>query len=210
MWNMAAMALAFILAAVSLYCIVKKKGNQTLFSATLVVGAGLVILFNNIPIENIFHTFPSPQAIVDYLGSYELLGAAEGQDSCLLLYYAPHSWEIKAMLAPRSGNGYKLGTSEDKGLAGTLTQGGWTAQIFSSARSDDLYVYITGASLSPDVTVSDTIGTPFQTLLTPIPAGEEGGESGYSVISFAPLYQPVDGPCRVTVNASGEEAVFQF
>ncbi len=209
MWNVIAMALCFILAGVSLFCVAKKKGNQVLFSITLVLGAGLVILFNTIPVENLFYTFPTPAAIADYLRAEELLGVVEGQDSCLILYRPTGSHVGNAMIAPKAAGGYKLGVEGDKGTAATLREGAWTAQIFTSARSSDGYLYVTGTAHSAEVSVHDGIGSPFQTLLTPLDPDEDGRPQ-YAFSACTLFQRAADGTCRITLDDGGETVTFQF
>ncbi len=131
---------------------------------------GCVSLAGLAPIENLFITFDSPQAALNYVGSgnREVLCTVEGEDSTAVIYY-PKQNEYAYLFLKKTKEGWKINPFVKSYNKTSLEESiYYDANIYRLRNSDDCYiiVFMLGMSHSDitkeDVIITDNRGTSFQ------------------------------------------------
>lgn len=199
MWGNYVEILANVLfyGAILLAIVHKKKRKLWIVCLAL---AGAVSLYTTfVPIENIFYSFPSAEAVAKYACKGEVIDILNGKESSLILY-AEKPGTVLYMLSNKTEKGYKIGTYWNiRRHSRLISNPPAPIQIYESANAVDQYIYVFGMVEGKDVVIYDTQGNDF--LLFEKSSTQTGIERT-SFEAFCILNDAEDTDYRITVNGT--------
>ena len=123
-----------------------------------------------IPVENFFITFKTPQDVFYYTTGGTITGVVEGKDSCLIIYNKQNTYY--KTFALKGNGGYKIYPEPLLNLPQYPTVHVLDEEIVSSTititnpkNTDDYYVGGMLITTTPDCSLTDSLGSEFQTFV---------------------------------------------
>ena len=157
--------LLIIICAVLILRVFKKKKKP--FKICIAALFLIAIVTISQPIENIFITFDSPEALINYYSQGEVVKVIDGNESCCAVSLIGEDEMIH--LIPKSNGGYKIpdmfttsvysdGFAKDKDNVTSL-------KVYNVNGTNDYYITGVGFSDSNDIMLSDNFGSqPYVTI----------------------------------------------
>ena len=183
------------------------KGRVAVAVLALVLCIAPALAFPPPPIENLLYTFPTPEAVMEYLyPKAELDFLVEGEHSTLLYCH-----DKKVYIAPKVEGGYHLEKNPPiwdafslthTPYAGTGPDGNlYHVTIFQTPDCPDRYVSIFGALMnSPDVAVISSGEERFVSRITTNPVQAVNGTVFSYLSAISPMKCGEDGLCHITIR----------
>lgn len=154
-YHVSRLILTVLIFLIALYILIRKKeqliGGK---KAAVIVPALLVILVIRLPIESLFISFSSPEAIFRHYELGNVYEVAEGRESCLVI--SKRRSGVQLAFYPRSDKGYKvdLSISGILGISGVLRselikkeeKGSILFMLYEYKNTGDYYLLISGSS----------------------------------------------------------------
>lgn len=198
-----------------------KKGKVLVAVLALVLCGILELFFPPPPIENFLHTFPTPEAVAEYLyPKGEVCFVVEGEHSALV-YGSQHN-EDYFYITPKADGGYHLAEHPRLGEFRSFTipweataQDGnfYSICLYSVPNCPDRYIYLSGILVnSPDVKVSYPDAEPFSTInrTTPVITANENTYTHSLLTAIAPIKCREDGTCRILIHSGQQSFPIDF
>ena len=133
------------------------KTKKKFFNVMAIVISMLLLFMSfEVPIENLFVTFKTPEDVFKYSRIGTVKYIIEGKESCMMIYSQNNdNLSTSTIIIPKGNNGYKIGTSNSYRLAymNSYTKG--SIMILNFNDSLDFYAVITGQKTNPKVEISD-------------------------------------------------------
>lgn len=196
------------------------KGRVAVTALVLILYAALALASPLPPIENLLYTFPTPEAVMEYLyPKAELSLLVEGEHS--VLFYCHDKKEEYFYIAPKVEGGYHLAGQPrptDHFRTYTLPWHG-TAQdgnfyditIHSIPDCPDRYVLVTSVLMdSSDVAVISSGEERFVSRITLNPVQVSNGTTVSILSAIAPLKCGKDGLCHITIRNGQQYFTIDF
>ncbi len=161
MWGKCVESLANIVSAVFFALAIWDKKRRKKWFVALTISAIASLYTSSVPIENVFYSFPTAEAVAKYACKGEVIDILAGEESSLILY-SEEPGTVSYMLSNKTGAGYKHGPEKAVRRHSHLTAA-YQAQvlIYESAHAIDKYAYVIGILEGKDVVVADTEGNHF-------------------------------------------------
>lgn len=197
------------------------KGRVAVTALALVLCSVLALAFPLPPIENLLYTFPTPEAVMEYLyPGAELDFFVEGENS-VLFYCQDKEKEHMLYIAPKVEGGYHL--AEQPRLADlfrtytlpwhdTAQDGNfYSITVHFIPDCPDRYVLVSGALMdSPDVAAISSGEERFISRITTHPIQAADGTAVSILTAFAPLKCGEDGLCHITIRNGQQYFTIDF
>lgn len=197
-----------------------RKGRVAVTILAMVLCIVLALSFPLPPIENLLYTFPTPEAVMEYLyPKAEMDILVEGEHS--VLFYCHDKEEEHIYIAPRVEGGYHLAgrprlaehfwtdTTPWQGIAqdGNI----YDITIHSVPDCPDRYVGVFGSLMdSPDVTIISSGEERFVSRITTNPIQAVNGTVFSYLFATAPLKCDEDGLCHITIRNGQQYFTIDF
>lgn len=199
MWGNCVEILANILFYGTLVLAIFHKKKRKLWIVCLALAGAVSLYTAFVPIENIFYSFPSAEAVAKYACKGEVIEILEGQESSLILY-AEKPGTVSYMLSNKTEKGYKIGTYWSMRRHSHLTLNPPAPiRIYESKNAVDKYIYVFGIIEGRDVSINDTQGNDFLLF------EESSTHTGVELTSFEAfciLSDAEDTDYKITVNST--------
>ena len=157
--------LIIVALVISVIAIFKKTNFKRTYK--YIVCAILIVAFTiliTVTFENYLVSFKSPEAAFKYISYGKLVNVLEGDQSSCVLYIEPGSSnsDVRLMVFPKMGGGYKLGTNYSLEMVGMSLSGeNYSVVVYKYNYSEDYYVKISVLSTSQNSNVSDNLSWDF-------------------------------------------------
>jgi len=125
----------------------------------------------NYPIDALIHTFPTPEAVAEYVCPGKLLEIIDGEESALIVYQDEKN-SLCTMVAPKTQTGYRVGGYNSDVTNLSTSIGACHVTIRESRRCSDRYVAVFGLISNNVLTVTDSMMSQFSVLTYPYPADD--------------------------------------
>lgn len=164
MWYHAIRIILFIIIFITLFILLKKKIDKRKYTKIILL-VGCIIacnLFFLFPIENIFISFDSPEAVFKYFSHGQIKDVSEGINSCMIVYSTGTN-EYSYILIPKSDDGYKIPNALTTKKISKSFQKTGSFELCRVNKTDDYYVFGVFISESEDFKMFDSENTQFKT-----------------------------------------------
>ena len=145
----------FIFLSLSVYF----KKAQKKWIICMIIFGGISVYSSFYPVENLFYSFSSPEAVADYSCDGEIIKIIDGTESSLILY-SDLTNNVSYMLSNRTADGYKIGNHGGRDQY-TVLHPQVPIRIIESANAKDKYVYAFGVVTGHDLSICDTQNNQF-------------------------------------------------
>lgn len=194
-----------ILAVVILAFAIWNKKHRKLWIVTLVLVVVASVFVSMVPIENLFYSFPSAEAVAKYACKGKVVEILAGEESSLILY-SEEPEAVSYMLSNKTDGGYKIGTNLEMNKHSHVISAPYTQiQISESTHAIDKYVYIFGIIEGKDVVITDTQGNNFFVFQE---SSSQAGTEGTLFTAFCILNNTEYETYAITVNSTTTEEQF--
>lgn len=162
MWGKLAGNLSNIVCCILLFFLLFDRTSRKRWGIGLIVSGALSIYLNLYPVENLFYSFSTPEAVAQYACEGEILRIIDGEESSLIVYISgSEENELpNYMLSERTSAGYKIGSQWGEKKY-RIPTGRYALEIIESSGSADRYIYMFGAQKGTNIVVSDTLNSQF-------------------------------------------------
>lgn len=199
MWGNCVEILANILFYGALILAIFHKKKRKLWIVCLALAGAVSLYTAFVPIENLFYSFPSAEAVAKYACKGEVIEILDGKESSLILY-AEKPGTVSYMLSNKTEQGYKIGTYWNiRRHSRLISNPPAPIQIYESANAVDKYIYVFGIIEGRDVSINDTQGNDFLLF------EESSTHTGVELTSFEAfciLSDAEDTDYKITVNST--------
>lgn len=199
MWGNCVEILANVLFYGALLLAIFHKKKRKLWIVALVLAGMASIFASLVPIENVFYSFPSAEAVAKYACKGEVIEILDGKESSMILY-AEKPGTVSYMLSNKTDKGYKIGTYLNiRRHSRLISNPPAPIQVYESANAVDKYIYVFGIIEGKNVAIYDTQGNDF--LLFKKSSTQTGVELT-SFEAFCILSDAEDTDYKITVNST--------
>lgn len=168
----------------------KKLRRKTLYIVAVVLLILADIALCELPMENLFVTFDSPESAARYVGIHSVSYIVDGADTGLLI--SGEAGEYQERIFPKTQEGWKLSGESATHIRGFYSGTDAAIQLLQYRNSGEYYLVVICMGTPPEL--SDSMGSAFQLLH----AGD-----GYAADSIFAAYIPQYG-AGYTVTINGE------
>ena len=119
------------------------------------------------PFENYICTFSAPEDVFRYTATGEILGVAEGKESCMIIYQRPDN--VYSTLCVKKENGaYKIMVVQPISAFISVSMGEYEERGMLKHLRDgtDFYLTVLWSTQEDEVKVEDTAGSTFHHIIT--------------------------------------------
>lgn len=174
------------------------KSKQTLHRVILcVLTIALVTLSAFIPFENLFVTFPTPEAAFKYVNfeNEDVKLVVPGNESALIV--GENRGTNTYLIIPKDENGWKIGLGSNTKRVVYKVTNNIIVTVYQYKNTDDYYITLFSLGTSGDVAqVADNRGSKF------IPFKQDNTEFAESSYMFSAYVSKFDNRYRLIVNGT--------
>ena len=146
--------------------VVIKKFRRKARPGSLILSVGILILLTVcafLPVENLFLTFSSPEAVLEYMGVDEVKLVVNGETTAFVI--ASDRKNDLHTIVPRTDDGWQLGTGIHTRKAVHEIFDGISVYIFQYRDSEEYYIKVSDLSDGSPLTLSDNRESRFYDLI---------------------------------------------
>lgn len=207
MWSNLIGGIIFIILTMMLIVKFKRKNNRWKWIAGYIVCLIGIFYIFSYPLENLFYSFPSPEALAKYACDGKVIMIVDGSESSFIVYSKENN-SYRYMISPKTESGYKIGRMLAHMETHQIASMQYDVSIISSKEVDDAYVLIGGLAEEKCVALQDNLNSAF--ILNETPESPIFEHEAMRILACAYLGDNFDVPYRVSTTDAKGTATAEF